>query len=46
MTSDRAYRKALTQECVIDEFIKGKGTQFDPKLIDIVVEMIKSSEDI
>lgn len=40
MTSDRAYREALTQERVIEEFIKGKGTQFDPNLVDIVVKMI------
>ena len=40
MISDRPYRKALTNEQVIDEFIKGKGTQFDPQLVDIVVSMI------
>ena len=43
MTSDRPYRKTLSQEKVIEEFIKGKGTQFDPYLVDIFVEMIKSS---
>ena len=43
MASDRPYRKALSQEKVIEEFIKGKGTQFDPELVDIFVEMIKSS---
>jgi len=43
MTSDRPYREALSDEKVIEEFIKGKGTQFDPMLVDIVVEMIKES---
>ncbi|MEG1254638.1 diguanylate cyclase [Clostridium sp.] len=41
MTSDRAYRKELTKEKAIDEFIRGKGTQFDPKLVDDFVEIIE-----
>lgn len=41
MTSDRPYRKALTQEEAIEELIRTKGTQFDPKLVDIFVEIIK-----
>lgn len=41
MTSDRPYRKALTQEEAIDELIRTKGTQFDPKLVDAFVEIIK-----
>lgn len=45
MTSDRPYREALTVEKVIEEFIKGRGTQFDPMLVDIVVEMIQKSQD-
>ena len=43
MTSDRPYRKSLTKEQVIKEFIKGKGTQFDPELVDVVVKMIKTT---
>lgn len=34
MTSDRAYRKALTNEQVIEEFKKGAGTQFDAVLVE------------
>ena len=41
MTSDRPYRKALTKEKAIDEFKRGKGTQFDPKLVDAFVEIIE-----
>lgn len=41
MTSDRPYRKALTQEEATDELIRTKGTQFDPKLVDVFVEIIK-----
>ena len=44
MASDRPYRKALPKEIVIQEFIKGRGTQFDPELADIIVEMIKESK--
>jgi diguanylate cyclase (GGDEF)-like protein/putative nucleotidyltransferase with HDIG domain len=43
MTSDRPYRKSLTKEKAIDEFIRGKGTQFDPKLVEICVEVIKDA---
>lgn len=45
MTSDRSYRKALTKEKAIDEFIKGKGTQFDSMLVDYFIEIIESSTD-
>jgi diguanylate cyclase (GGDEF)-like protein/putative nucleotidyltransferase with HDIG domain len=44
MASDRPYRRALPKETVLQEFIKGRGTQFDPELTDIIVEMIKESK--
>ena len=34
MTSDRPYRKALSREHAIEELIGGRGTQFDPTLLD------------
>lgn len=40
MVSDRAYRKALSNEIIVKEFIKNAGTQFDPKLTRIFVEKI------
>jgi len=40
MTSDRTYRPKRTIEQVIEEFKKGKGTQFDPQLADIMLEII------
>lgn len=43
MTSDRPYRNGLSQEKVIMEFLKGKHTQFDPELVDIVIDMIKNN---
>lgn len=42
MTSNRIYRNKLTQEQVIDEFEKGSGTQFDPNLAAIFIDMLKN----
>ncbi|MCR4650373.1 MAG: HD-GYP domain-containing protein [Lachnospiraceae bacterium] len=44
MTSNRSYRKALEQEVVRNEIKKGIGTQFDPKIAEIMLDMI--DEDI
>lgn len=41
MSSDRAYRKSLPKDVVIEELIKGKGKQFDPDITDAFVEMLK-----
>lgn len=43
MTSDRTYRKALTKEKVIEQLIKGKRTQFDPKLVEAFTKIIEDS---
>ncbi|MBQ7261665.1 MAG: response regulator [Lachnospiraceae bacterium] len=40
MTSDRSYRKALPQHFVRSEIKNGRGTQFDPYIADIMLEMI------
>ncbi|MGE0354212.1 MAG: HD-GYP domain-containing protein, partial [Gemmatimonadales bacterium] len=37
MTTDRPYRKALGVDVVIAELQKHRATQFDPKLVDLVV---------
>ncbi|MCR4948205.1 MAG: HD domain-containing protein [Treponema sp.] len=42
MTSNRVYRKAMKMEDVIVELKAGKGTQFDPALVDIMLELISS----
>ncbi len=44
MTSNRSYRKALPQDVVRAEIEKGKGTQFDPAIADIMLQMI--DEDV
>lgn len=40
MTSNRSYRDALPQAVVRGEIEKGRGTQFDPHIADIMLEMI------
>ena len=43
MTSSRAYRKTpLTREQAISELIRGKGTQFDGKLVDAFLDVLSS----
>ncbi len=51
MNSDRVYRKALPKEVIREELIKGKGSQFDPDLVDVFIKLLdagklESSEDI
>ena len=40
MASDRSYRSVLPQDTVRDEIIRGKGCQFDPKIADIMLQII------
>ncbi|MBP9995674.1 MAG: HD domain-containing protein [Lachnospiraceae bacterium] len=35
MNSNRVYRNRLTKDVIVEELKKGRGTQFDPKLIDV-----------
>ncbi|MDE6731726.1 MAG: HD domain-containing protein [Oscillospiraceae bacterium] len=44
MTSNRVYRKRLTNEKVIDEIKRFSGIQFDPKLAEIFVKMIEDGK--
>lgn len=45
MTSDRPYRKAMPSEDALTELVRGAGTQFDPHLVPVFVEMIKRSQE-
>jgi len=40
MTSDRCYRKHLPKEVVRSEIEKGRGSQFDPKVVDIMLSIM------
>ncbi len=45
MSSFRSYRGVLSQDTVYEEIEKGRGTQFDPKYADIMLEIIKEDKD-
>lgn len=45
MTSRRTYRDALPLDVVISEFKKCKGTQFDPNLADIFLDILENHFD-
>lgn len=46
MTSDRAYRKALSKEEAIAELKLHRGTQFHPKVVDAFLEVLKEEPKI
>ena len=45
MSSRREYRDVLPQQVVRVEMEKGRGTQFDPKYLDIMLQMIDEDKD-
>ena len=45
MTSRRTYRDSLPIETVISEFRRCKGTQFDPKLTDLFLDILENHFD-
>ena len=44
MTSDRAYRKGVSKEVAIEELKRVAGTQLDPELVKVFIEMLMSKE--
>ena len=40
MTSRRSYRSALPQSAVRSEILRGRGMQFDPDFVDVMLKMI------
>jgi HD-GYP domain-containing protein (c-di-GMP phosphodiesterase class II) len=40
MRTDRAYRKALPHETALGELLSGSGTQFDPTVVEAVLETV------
>ena len=45
MTSKRSYRDALSLDVVIAEFERCKGSQFDPELDDVFLDILKNHYD-
>ena len=44
LTSDRPYRKAMSPFDAKEILVKGRGTDFDPRVIDAFVEALKKGE--
>ncbi len=44
MTSNRVYRKQLTDEKVMSELEKGNGTQFDPEAVTALLKLLKEGK--
>ena len=45
MTSYRSYRDPMAQSRVREEIEKGKGTQFDPRFAEVMLEIISEDKD-
>ena len=44
MNSDRCYRDHLSRDVILKELEQNKGTQFDPQIAQIMIDMIKNGE--
>lgn len=44
MSSDRIYRSALPKDVIREELVKGRGTQFDPELLDAFLVLFDSNK--
>ena len=44
MTEDRVYRKALPREVAMNEIRKNAGTQFDPYIAEVFLEIIERDD--
>ena len=44
MTANRVYRKQMDFGYVLGEMERGKGTQFDPQFVDILLKLIEDGE--
>lgn len=46
MTTSRAYRNAITIDEAIEELIKNKGAQFNPYIVDIMVDIYNKNQSV
>ncbi|MBR4455649.1 MAG: HD domain-containing protein [Solobacterium sp.] len=46
MTSSRSYRESISEKRVRDELLKGKGTQFDPRFAELMLELIERRDPV
>ncbi|MFA6001720.1 MAG: diguanylate cyclase [Thermoleophilia bacterium] len=45
MRSDRPYRKAMSEKQAVKELRKGAGTQFDPRLVDLFINLVEAKPE-
>jgi HD-GYP domain-containing protein (c-di-GMP phosphodiesterase class II) len=45
MTTDRPYREAMSEDAAVAELVANAGTQFDPTVVDALVECLAESEE-
>ena len=45
MTQDRVYRKAMSKDDAINELIRNSGSQFDPNLTNLFIEIIRNNPE-
>ncbi len=46
MAADRVYRKALSLEAIENEFVSCRGTQFDPEVTDVFLDLLHKDQFI
>lgn len=46
MTQDRSYRKAMPKEEALEEIERNSGTQFDPNVAQIFIELLKDEDEL
>lgn len=46
MSSKRTYRNSLDIDTIIDEIQKNSGTQFDPKIAEVFLDILKNKYDL
>ena len=44
MASDRSYRPALTPAAILKEFRDGSGSQFDPRVVEVLLSVIEEEK--
>jgi putative two-component system response regulator len=46
LVSERPYKHAFTHEEAVDIIRNGRGTQFDPKIVDVFLEISDLFEEV
>ena len=46
MVSDRPYRRAMSAAAALDELQRGAGTQFDPDIVRVFLELTAEVDEL